>query len=126
RTGRVIFDSRGRSTGEDFSRWNDVRRALTGVYGARTTPDVEGRPETSAMYVAAPIRLADEIVGAVSVAKPVQSFGQFVDAARRKTLLVGATSVVAVLLLAVIVSVWLVRPFGLVADYVRYVRAQRS
>jgi two-component system sensor histidine kinase CreC len=26
----------------------------------------------------------------------------------------------------VIVSVWLVRPFGLIADYVRYVRAQRS
>jgi two-component system sensor histidine kinase CreC len=35
-------------------------------------------------------------------------------------------SVLAVLLLAVIVSVWLVRPFGVIADYVRYVRAQRS
>jgi two-component system sensor histidine kinase CreC len=126
RSGRVLFDSRGRSVGEDFSRWNDVRRALAGVYGARTTPDVEGRPETSVMYVAAPIRLRDEIAGAVSAGKPVQSFGQFVDAARRKTMLVGATSVIAVLLFAVIVSVWLVRPFGLVADYVRYVRAQRS
>ncbi|HEX6704377.1 MAG TPA: two-component system sensor histidine kinase CreC [Albitalea sp.] len=126
RAGRVVFDSRGRSVGEDFSRWNDVARALAGAYGARTTPDVEGRPETSVMYVAAPIRLRDEIAGAVSVAKPVQSFGQFVDAARRKTLLVGATSVVAVLLLAVIVSVWLVRPFGVVVDYVRYVRSQRS
>jgi two-component system sensor histidine kinase CreC len=31
-----------------------------------------------------------------------------------------------VLLLVVIVSVWLVRPFGLIADYVRYVRSQRS
>ncbi|HEV7913419.1 MAG TPA: two-component system sensor histidine kinase CreC, partial [Albitalea sp.] len=126
RVGRVVFDSRGRSVGEDFSRWNDVRRALNGLYGARTTPDVEGRPETSVMYVAAPIRLGDEIAGAVSVAKPVQSFGQFVDAARRKTLLVGATSVIAVLLLVVIVSAWLVRPFGVIVDYVRYVRAQRS
>ena len=74
------------------------------------------------MYVAAPITVADdgnEIVGAVSVGKPVQSFGQFVDAARRKTLLVGAASVVAVLLFVVIVSVWLVRPFGVIADYVR-------
>jgi two-component system sensor histidine kinase CreC len=126
RVGHVVFDSRGRSVGEDFSRWNDVRRALAGLYGARTTPDVEGRPETSVMYVAAPIRLNDEIAGAVSVAKPVQSFGQFVDAARRKTMLVGATSVVAVLLLVVIVSAWLVRPFGVIVDYVRYVRAQRS
>jgi two-component system sensor histidine kinase CreC len=31
-----------------------------------------------------------------------------------------------VLLLALIVSVWLVRPFGLIVDYVAYVRAQRS
>jgi two-component system sensor histidine kinase CreC len=130
RAGRVVFDSRGRSVGEDFSQWRDVRLALDGHYGARTTADVESRPETSVMYVAAPIRDihhgGQEIIGAVSAGKPVQSFGQFVDAARRKTLLVGATSVVAVLLLALIVSVWLVRPFGLVADYVRYVRAQRS
>ncbi|HJV60792.1 MAG TPA: two-component system sensor histidine kinase CreC [Albitalea sp.] len=126
RSGRVVFDSRGRSVGEDFSQWRDVKLALGGAYGARTTPDVAGQAQTSVMYVAAPIRLNNEIAGAVSVGKPVQSFGQFVDAARRKTLLVGATSVVAVLLLAVIVSVWLVRPFGLIADYVRYVRDQRS
>src|SRR5204863_2530610 len=34
-------------------------------------------------------------------------------------------SVAGVILLALIVSVWLVRPFGLIADYVRYARAQR-
>jgi two-component system, OmpR family, sensor histidine kinase CreC len=55
----------------------------------------------------------------------VQSFGQFVSAAREKTLYVGAVSVLAVLVLVVIVSVWLVRPFGLIADYVRYVRTER-
>ncbi len=126
RSGVVLFDSRGHGQGADYSSWNDVRRALDGLYGARTTPDVEGRPETSVMYVAAPIRLNGEIVGAVSAGKPVQSFGQFVDAARRKTLLVGATSVVALLLFALIVSVWLVRPLGLIVDYVRYVREQRS
>ena len=38
----------------------------------------------------------------------------------------GATSVVAVLLLVIILSIWLVRPFGVLADYVRYVREQRS
>jgi two-component system sensor histidine kinase CreC len=126
RAGRVVFDSLGRNEGRDFSRWLDVRRALAGEYGARTTPDVDGEPRTSVMYAAAPIRVDGDVIGAVSVGKPVESFGQYVVAARRKTLLVGATSVVAVLLLAVIVSVWLVRPFGLIADYVRYVRAQRS
>lgn len=126
RGGTVVFDSTNRSLGADHSLWRDIRRALQGEYGARTTPDVEGDASSSVMYVAAPIRVGGAIVGAVSVGKPVQSFGQFVQAARRKTLLVGTTSVVAVLLLVVILSVWLVRPFGVVADYVRYVKAQRS
>jgi len=126
RAGRVVFDSTSRHEGEDFSKWRDVRLALAGKYGARTTADIDGDPLTSVMHVAAPIRVNNEIIGAVSVGKPVQSFGQFVDKARRQTMLVGATSVVAVLLGVVIVSVWLVRPFGVIADYVRYVRSQRS
>ena len=126
RAGRVVFDSRGSQLGQDHSQWRDVHLALQGQYGARATPDVPGDPKSSVMFVAAPVRVNDQIIGAVSVGKPVQSFGQFIDAARRKTLLVGATSVVAVLLLVVILSVWLVRPFGVIADYVRYVRAQRS
>jgi two-component system sensor histidine kinase CreC len=35
-------------------------------------------------------------------------------------------SVLAVLVLAVTVSVWLVRPFGLIADYARFVRLQQG
>jgi two-component system, OmpR family, sensor histidine kinase CreC len=126
RGGQVVFDSTQRELGDDHSGWRDVKLALRGEYGARTTADIEGDPRSSVMYVSAPIRVDDQIIGAVSAAKPVQSFGQFVDAARRKTILVGVTSVAAVLLLMLIVSVWLVRPFGLIADYVAYVRAQRS
>jgi two-component system, OmpR family, sensor histidine kinase CreC len=125
RQGRVLFDSLGHVGGADFSQWRDVKLALKGEYGARTTPDVEGDPDTSVMYVGAPVRWNNGIVGAVSVGKPVQSFGQFVEAARRKTLAVGAVAAVSVVLLAVLVSAWLVRPFGLIADYVRYVRSQR-
>jgi len=124
--GRVLFDSLGRAVGADHSQWRDVKLALAGHYGARTTPDVAGDATTAVMYVAAPLKRDGGIVGAVSVGKPAQSFGQFVEAARRKTLVIGATSVVAVALLVAILSVWLVRPFGLIADYVRYVRAERS
>jgi two-component system sensor histidine kinase CreC len=124
--GTVLFDSLGRHEGKDFSQWRDVRRALAGQYGARTSPDFDEDANSSVMIVSVPLRAGPEIIGAVSVGKPLHSLGQFVEAARRKTLLVGLTSVVAVLLLAVILSVWLVRPFGVVADYVRYVRAQRS
>jgi two-component system sensor histidine kinase CreC len=124
--GRVLFDSLGRAVGADHSQWRDVKLALAGRYGARTTPDVAGDAATAVMYVAAPLKRDGSIVGAVSVGKPAQSFGQFVEAARRKTLVIGATSVVAVALLVAILSVWLVRPFGLIADYVRYVRAERG
>jgi two-component system sensor histidine kinase CreC len=126
RAGRVIYDSTGRHLGEDFSRWRDVGLTLRGEYGARTTADIDNDARTSVMYVGAPITYNNEIIGVVSAAKPVQSFGQFIEAARKKTMLVGVYSVAAVLLGAVILSVWLVRPFGLIADYVRFVRAQRS
>jgi two-component system sensor histidine kinase CreC len=124
--GRVLFDSRGREVGADHSGWRDVSRALQGRYGARTSADVPDNPNSSVMYVAAPVRSQGRIVGAVSVGKPAQSFGQFVAAARQRTLLVGLTSVVGVLLLMVILSAWLVRPFGLVGDWVRHLRRQRT
>ncbi|VTU14819.1 Sensor protein CreC [Variovorax sp. PBL-H6] len=126
RSGRVLFDSLGRSTGADFSRWSDVSRTLAGLYGARTSRDIESDPLTSVMYAAAPVRWNNEIVGVVSVGKPVQSFGQFVEDARARTLWVGVGSAFALLVGALIVSIWLVRPFGLISDYWRWLRNQRS
>lgn len=126
RTGRVIYDSTGRNLGADYSQWRDVQLTLRGEYGARTSADIDNDAKTSVMYVGAPITHNNEIIGVLTAAKPVQSFGQFIEAAREKTLLVGVYSVFAVLLGAVILSVWLVRPFGLIADYVRFVKAQRS
>ncbi|MFM9879517.1 MAG: two-component system sensor histidine kinase CreC [Burkholderiaceae bacterium] len=123
--GRVLYDSLGQQSGADFSDWRDVKLALRGEYGARTTPDVAGDNGTAVMYVAAPVRHGNAIIGAVSVGKPVQSFGQFVQSARQKTLYVGLLSVAAILLLAVTVSVWLVLPSGVLSDYWRYARTQR-
>jgi len=123
--GRVLFDSLGRATGEDHSRWNEILLALRGEYGARTSPDAPGQPGTSVMYVAAPVRWNGSIIGAVSVGKPVRSFGQFVEAARRKTLYVGLLSALGVAVLGLLMSVWVVRPLGLLTDFVRYVRSQR-
>ena len=126
KAGRVLFDSTGKDEGADYSQWRDVARTLNGQYGARSTADIENDDRTTVMYVGAPIRFNNETIGVVSVAKPVQSFGQYVQAARKKTVLVGVYSVAAVIVLVLILSVWLVRPFGLITDYVRYVRAQRS
>jgi two-component system sensor histidine kinase CreC len=134
RNGVVVYDSTGQSLGKDFSQWRDVRLTLKGEYGARTTLDIAGDSNSAVMYMAAPVRWvttangvgSGEIIGSVTVGKPVQTFGQFVAAARSRTLYVGLLSVFAVLLLAVTVSVWLVRPFGLIADYARFVRLQQG
>ena len=125
RGGRVLFDSLGRDTGADYSRWNEIILALRGQYGARTTADAPDRPQSSVMYVAAPVRFQGATVGVVSVGKPVGSFGGFVEVARRNTVVVVLLSAVGVALLALIVSVWVVRPLGLLTDFARYVRSQR-
>eukprot|EP01041_Mallomonas_annulata_P016784 gene16785-34877_t len=134
RSGTVVYDSTGQSQGKDFSQWRDVQLTLKGEYGARTTLDIPGDPNSAVMYMAAPVRWTSnaqgagsgEIIGAVTVGKPVQTFGQFVAAARSRTLYAGLISVLAVLVLAVMVSMWLVRPFGLIADYARYIKAQQG
>lgn len=134
RNGTVVFDSTGQSQGKDFSQWRDVQLTLKGEYGARTSLDIPGDPNSAVMYMAAPVRWTSnaqgegsgEIIGAVTVGKPVQTFGQFVAAARSRTLYAGLISVLAVLVLAVMVSMWLVRPFGLIADYARYIKAQQG
>jgi signal transduction histidine kinase len=79
------------------------------------------------LFVAAPIHHQQEIIGAVSIGKPAQSLGQFVEAARHKTLMVGLTSAASVIVLALMLSMWLLTsPFGMLADLLRHVRTQRS
>jgi two-component system, OmpR family, sensor histidine kinase CreC len=122
--GIVLFDSLDRRVGEDFSQWRDVRLTLQGQYGARTSPDIDGNPATSVMYVGAPIRLGPGIAGVVTAGKPVQSLEQFITAARRKTLVVGLTSALTALSIVALVAVWLARP--LVRDYLRFHSAGRG
>jgi two-component system sensor histidine kinase CreC len=124
RSGRVVFDSLRREVGADYSHWRDVALTLEGLYGARTTNDVETDPRTAVMYVGAPIWYEDQIVGVVSVGRPVVSFGQYMQAARSRIIWAGVVSGAAFLLLALLVSIWLVRPVGLVAGYVRYLRRE--
>jgi two-component system sensor histidine kinase CreC len=64
--------------------------------------------------------------GSVTVGKPVQSFGKFVTNARQKLFVVGITAGASAMLLALFVSVWLVRPFGLLHEYVRLVRERKG
>lgn len=126
RVGTVIYDSFDRDEGADYSTWRDVNLTLAGKYGARTTVEDPADRRSEVMYVAAPVLWKDRIVGVVSVGKPTKDFEPFLANARSKVVAVGLTAGVAVLLFAVIVSIWLMRPFVLIQDSVRLLRTHGS
>jgi two-component system sensor histidine kinase CreC len=121
--GRVLFDSAGREEG-DFVLWRDVLRTLDGRYGARTTLADPARPASAEMYVGAPVRWRGEIVGVVSVGRPVASFAGYRDDARERLIAIGVTSGLAFALLLLILSAWLASPQGLITEFVRSARAE--
>lgn len=108
-TGRVVFDSRGRDTGQDYSAWQDVARTLKGQYGARTTRENDYDSNSSVMYVAAPIVQDGRIAGVLSVGKPARSFQSFIDLARDKAWQSALWLFALALLLALGFSFWMTR-----------------
>lgn len=122
--GEVLYDSAGLDVGQDYRGWRDVSLTLAGEYGARTTRADPDKPETAVMYVAAPIHEGEGIVGVVSVGKAVASQGLRVETARQKLLYVGLITLAAFMFLLLVLSVWLVRPFGLSADLLRVARQE--
>ena len=124
--GFVIYDSTFMHMGEDFSTWRDVSLALKGEYGARTTAEIPNQKESSVMYVSAPIYWQDNIIGAVTIGKPITSYQQYLSNAQWKILSTGIVSAIAIALLALIVAIWLTRPLGLISEYIRFIRSQKS
>lgn len=82
-SGKVLLDSAGVAVGQDYSRWNDVYLTLRGQYGARSSREDPDDPDSSVMYVAAPIKDAGKIIGVVSVAKPNSSLQPYIDRSQR-------------------------------------------
>jgi two-component system sensor histidine kinase CreC len=128
RNGVVLFDSRGRDVGRSYLDWRDVRLTLAGSYGARTTLAADDDTRSAVMYVGAAIRsrgtdaAGDEIVGMVSVGKPIESFRPFIVNARAKLAQVALISAFALLAALVFALIWLLRPLGLLGDLWRALR----
>jgi two-component system sensor histidine kinase CreC len=106
--GLVLFDSENTATGQDYSRWRDVARTLRGEYGARATREVQHDDRSAVMYVAAPVQHDDQIIGVLTVAKPVSTIQAFIDRAERKILLNGLLLLVLSLAVGVAVTLWVV------------------
>jgi two-component system sensor histidine kinase CreC len=105
--GIVLLDSTGRAVGQDYSRWNDVLRTLRGQYGARSTKEDPNDPDSSVMYVAAPIRDGGKIIGVVSVSKPNRTLQPYIERSERRLTLFGGALIVLGLLVGGLLSWWL-------------------
>lgn len=121
--GTVLLDSTGRDVGRDYSRWNDVFLTLQGRYGARTTEDVPGDESTAVMYVAAPVRNADRIIGVVTVSKPSSTVQPYIEKAQRQLLLLASLFVAGGLAIGALFSWWLSRSIRRLTRYADAVTA---
>ena len=122
-SGKVLLDSTGRDVGSDYSRWNDVYRTLHGGYGARTTEEVPGDETSTVMYVAAPVRVGDRIIGVVTVAKPNRSVQPFIERARHRLGTLALLFIGAGLVIGALLSWWLGHAIRRLTDYADAVAA---
>ncbi|MET0209972.1 MAG: two-component system sensor histidine kinase CreC [Burkholderiaceae bacterium] len=108
--GRVVLDTGPHpAIGQDFSRWNDVARTLRGEYGARSSITPYGADEGDpVMYVAAPVRSQGQVIGVVTVAKPIASVQHIIYRAERRIWIAGLALLAVSLGVGVAVTLWLV------------------
>jgi two-component system, OmpR family, sensor histidine kinase CreC len=115
--GIVLLDSKNIAVGQDYSRWNDVYLTLLGKYGVRSTLETVGDETSSVMYVAAPIKNGDQIIGVVSIAKPNRSVQPFIDRSQRRLAILGGGLIFLGLLTGVIFSWWFSRELRKLREY---------
>ena len=120
-SGRVIYDSLPKpdnNEGQNYGRWNDVYLTLRGQYGARSTLRDNQQRDGSVMYVAQPIKnMSGEIIGVVSVGKPVASVLPYLDDTRNRMLITVLFISTAALILAGLIAWWLKQSITLVTQY---------
>jgi two-component system sensor histidine kinase CreC len=121
--GIVLLDSTGAAVGQDYSRWNDVLRTLRGEYGARSTKEDPNDPDSSVMYVAAPIMDGTQIIGVVSVAKPNRTLQPYIERSEQRLAWLGGGLIVLGLLIGALLSWWLSAALRKLTRYAQAVSA---
>ena len=124
--GIVIFDSSNKNVGSNFSKWNDVYLTLDGRYGVRSTrlnPDDEA---STIMYVAAPIKLNDKIVGSLTAAFPNENIQAHLTAAQNRLYLYGAVILIASLLIGLLFTGWLILSLRVIGRFAEHAAERNS
>lgn len=124
--GRVVFDTGlpdgGNAVGQDYSQWRDVARTLSGGYGARATRYVLKDDSTAIMYVAAPVKQGERILGVLTVAKPMSTVQKFVARAEHDILVKGLWLLGASLAVGIFVTGWIVWSVRRLRHYAQHVQ----
>jgi len=115
--GQVIYSSKPGEIGKDFSQWNDVIRTLRGEYGARSSRIDPKDPKSSIHYVAAPIKINNEIAGVVTIYKTEQSTLLFLDRALNRMFMGGVLAVLALVIFGGLVLLWITFPLERLRQY---------
>lgn len=119
--GIVAYDSEHAAVGEDYSQWRDIARVLHGEYGARSTLEDPDDPRSSVMYVAAPIFWQGDLIGVLSVAKPMSSLAPYITRATHRVRQSGLWLLAATAAIGLFFSGWLSWSIHRLRNYARAV-----
>jgi len=122
-SGVVLYHSFDKkAVGRDYSTWNDVYLTLQGKYGARSTRDNEAEADSSVLFSSAPIHHQGNLIGVVSVGKPVILLNQFMAHARKRVIMLGLVIAAFATVFSSSVLYWMNRPLERLLSYVREIR----
>ena len=123
--GIVLFDSRnGEREGQDFSKWNDVYLTLQGDYGVRSSKLSSN--DEGLLYVAAPVKHNETIIGTVTVEKSKESVAAFIYLARKRVVFLGIISFAAFIVISIILSFWITSPIKKLTEFVKSLSDNRT
>jgi two-component system sensor histidine kinase CreC len=128
REGIVVYDSaHPEHTGLNYrEQWRDVFLTLQGRYGARSSRVQKNNPQSSILYIAAPVFYEHSLIGAVTVYKPVDNASIFISLATRKMILAAIWTACIAMFFGILFSFWLVRPIEKLTLYARNIRDGRK
>ena len=105
--GRVIFDTKGAATNQDFSKLEDVRQALNGRYGSRWELDTPHKRVN--IFSTLPVFVDGKIVGAISVSKSTNRIRNFISRSLQGFIWPGIIALILATAMAYALSAYLTR-----------------
>ena len=115
--GIAIYDSTGKHTDRDMSRYDDVYKANQDKYAARSSRDDESDPNSSVFYIGVPIKHEGKILGTLTVYKAQQDVRPFITSRRQWITLSVTMIAVGIIVFTIAVFTWIFRPIGKLTQY---------